>query len=258
MLVDSHCHLDFPDFKDEMDEVVKRAVANDVGVMQTICTHVSKFPQVLAVAEKYENVYASVGIHPHEAEKEQTTVEELVELASHPKVIGIGETGLDFYYEHSPRDIQEEQFRIHIEASRKTGCPVIVHSRDADEKTVEVLQDEYKKGEFKFLIHCFSSTSYLAEKSIELGGYVSISGIITFKKTDSLREAVKPLPLERLLVETDAPFLAPTPFRGKRNEPAYTKNTAEFLAELKGVTYEELAEKTTNNFFEIFDKAKRP
>lgn len=258
LLVDSHCHLNFPDFKGEEDEIVNRAEKEGVAVMQNICTRIKEFPAVLAVAEKYDNIYASVGIHPHEAEKEQTTVEELVNLASHPKVIGIGETGLDYYYEHSPREEQKESFKIHIEAARKTGLGLIVHSRSADEDTVEILANEMKKGEFKGLIHCFSSTRYLAQKSMELGLYISISGIITFNKSDELREIVRDIPLEKLLVETDAPYLAPVPFRGKRNEPAYTKKTAEFIADLKGVSYEEVADATSNNFFDLFSKAKKP
>lgn len=256
VLVDSHCHLDFPDFENEIEDVVKRAVANDVAVMQTICTHISKFPGVLKVAEQFDNVYASVGIHPHEAAKESISLEELVKLADHPKVIGIGETGLDYYYEHSPRKEQLDSFKTHIAAGAKTGCPIIVHSRSADKETVDVLKEEMEKHPFTGLIHCFSSGRELAEGALDLGLYISISGIITFKKSDDLREVVKDIPLEKLLVETDAPFLAPVPFRGKRNEPAYTRNTAEFLAELKGVSYEELAEVTTKNFFDLFKKAK--
>jgi len=258
LLVDSHCHQNFPDFEGEEDEVVSRAQDAGVGVMQNICTKIHEFPAVLAVAEKYDNVYASVGIHPHEAEKEQTTVEELVKLSNHPKVVGIGETGLDYYYEHSPREEQKESFKIHIEAARETGLGLIVHSRNADEDTVEILANEMKKGEFNGLIHCFSSSLYLAEKSIELGLYISLSGIITFKKSEELRDIVKQLPLDKLLVETDAPYLAPMPYRGKRNEPAYTQNTAEFLAEIKDVSYEEVAEITTNSFFNVFAKATRP
>ena len=255
-LVDSHCHLDFPDFADDIDDIIKRAEENGIGIMQTICTRVSKFPQVLAIAEKYDNIYASVGIHPHEVEKESTTVDELVKLASHPKVIGIGETGLDFYYEHSPRNIQEESFRVHIAASRETGCPVIVHSRDADEDTIRILKDEMGKGAFKGLIHCFSSTRYLAEKSLELGLSISISGIATFKKAEELRAAIKDVPLDRLLVETDAPYLAPVPHRGKRNEPAFTRHTAECVAEIKGLSLDEVATATTDNFLRLFGKVR--
>jgi len=254
VIVDSHCHLDFPDFKGEIPEIIARADAVGVKYMQTICTHISKFPQVLAIAEKYDNIFASVGIHPHEAAKESVTVEELVEFASHEKVIGIGETGLDYFYEHSPRDKQIESFLIHIDAARQTGLPLIVHTRDADEDTIKILTDEMKKGEFKFLIHCFSTSQQLAEKSIELGGYISISGIVTFKKAVELQESVRKLPLNRLLVETDAPFLAPVPFRGKRNEPAYTRNVAEKIAELKSVSLEDVAKITTDNFLKLFDK----
>lgn len=258
MLVDSHCHLDFPDFAGQTDAIVARAVENGVGMMQTICTHISKFSQVLAVAERYGNVYASVGIHPHEAGVESVTTEELVAHAQHPKVIGIGETGLDYFYEHSPREKQQQSFRIHIAAARETGCPLIVHSRDADEDTVEILADETKKGVFPFLIHCFSSGDFLAQRSLELGGYISLSGILTFKKSEDLRRIAKDVPLEKCLVETDAPYLAPVPHRGKTNEPAFTRHTAECLAELKGISYDEVARVTTDNFFRLFTKAERP
>jgi len=258
LLVDSHCHLNFPDFKGDLDGIIANAQDNGVGVMQTICTKISEFPEVISVAEKYENIYASVGVHPHEADKEKTSVDELIKLADHPKVIGIGETGLDYYYEHSKRSAQQESFLSHIEAARQSGLGLIVHSRDADEDTINILQKEMKKGPFNALIHCFSSSKELAEKSIDLGMYISISGIITFKKSEELREIVKDLPLERLLVETDAPYLAPIPYRGKRNEPAYTRYTAELIADIKNVSYESVAEITTNNFFTLFNKAKKP
>ncbi len=227
--------------------------------MQTISTKRADFPEVIAIAEAYEQIYASIGIHPHEAENhDDIGVEELLEQAAHPKVIGIGETGLDYYYEHSPREIQQKSFRIHIDAARKSGLPLIVHSRDADEDTVNILQEEMGKGAFNGLIHCFSSGKYLAYKSIEIGMYISISGIITFKKSDSLREIIASLPPDRLLVETDAPYLAPAPFRGKPNEPAYTRYTAEKLAEVLSISYEEVAEATTQNFFRLFSKAQQP
>ncbi len=256
MLVDSHCHLDFPDFKDEIDDIIKRAADNNVGIMQTICTHISKFPQIIEIANKYDNIFASVGIHPHEAAKESTTIEELVRLATHKKIIGIGETGLDYFYEHSPRIIQQESLLIHIEAARQTGLPLIVHTRDADDDTIEILQNEMKKGEFKFLIHCFSSTRHLADKTLELGGYISISGIVTFKKCQDLRDIVKDIPLDRILVETDAPFLAPAPHRGKRNEPAFVKYTAEIISQVKNIPYKEVEKVTTDNFLRLFDRCK--
>ncbi len=258
MLVDSHCHLNYPEFTD-LDATVKQAEAADVRIMQTISTKRSDFDEVVRIAEQYDTIYCSIGIHPHEAQHHaDITVEELVDRASHPKVIGIGETGLDYYYEHSSRDIQQTLFLRHIEAARQTGLPLIVHTRDADEDTIRILHEAYDKAPFKGLIHCFSSSKELADKSIEIGLSVSISGIITFKKSEALREVVKALPLESLLVETDAPYLAPAPYRGKPNQPAYTRHTAEALAELKGLSYEELAEITTDNFFSLFSKAKWP
>ena len=257
MLVDSHCHLDFPDFADDMDAVVGRAAEAGVMHMLTICTYVSKFDQVLAVARRYDNIYCSVGIHPHNAEKEpEVSAEQLVGLAGDDKVIGFGETGLDFYYDKSPRDIQKRQFRAHIEASRQLGLPLIIHTREADEAMAEILTEEAKKGAFTGLLHCFSSSRKLADTALELGLYLSISGIVTFKTADDLRATVKDVPLERLLVETDAPYLAPIPKRGKRNEPAFTRHTAEKVAEIKGLGLDEVAKVTTDNFFRLFSKAK--
>lgn len=257
-LVDSHCHLDFPEFAEELPEVVARAHRNGIGVMQTICTHITKFPQIIAVAERFAHVYASVGIHPHNVEAEpKVTAEEIIKLTDHPKVIGIGETGLDYYYEHSPRELQKTSFKAHIEASRKTGLPIIVHTRDADEDTINVLHEEYNSnGPFKGLIHCFSSSKQVADKSIEIGFSISLSGILTFKKADELREIVKDLPLDKLIVETDSPYLAPLPHRGKRNEPAFTRHTAEMLASIKNLSYDEIARATSENFFRLFTKAK--
>ena len=257
MLVDSHCHLNYPEFED-IEAVIARAEANDIKLMQTISTKRSDFDQVIKLADTHAPIYASIGIHPHEAEHHQdVTVDELVERAKHPKVIGIGETGLDYFYEHSPREAQQILFRRHIEASRIAGLPLIVHSRDADEDTVNILHEEYEKGAFRGLIHCFSSTKYLADKSLEIGFLISLSGILTFKKSDQLRDAVSHIDLKDLLVETDAPYLAPVPHRGKPNEPAFTRHTAEFLAEMKEVPLEEVARITTDNFFTLFDKAKR-
>ena len=252
MLVDSHCHLNYPQFSD-LPAVIARARDAGVGLMQTISTKRSDFAEVKRLAETYPEIYCSIGIHPHEAEPhEDITVEELLAEASHPRVIGIGETGLDFYYEHSPRAAQEALFRRHIQAGRILNKPVIVHSRDADEDTVRVLKDEYAHGAFPFLIHCFSSGPYLAEQSIALGGYISLSGILTFKKSQALRDIVAKLPLDRLLVETDSPYLAPEPYRGKSNEPAWTVHVAHGLATMFGVSYEEIREQTTNNFYELF------
>lgn len=258
MLVDSHCHLDYPEFAD-LDEIARRAHEAEVGCMLTIGTSMLKFSGVLAVAEARDDIYCTVGVHPHEAGKEaQVTVEGLLEHAKHPKVVGFGETGLDYFYEHSPRDAQKESFRTHIQAAREAQLPVIVHTRDADDDTLEILADEMKNGAFPGLIHCFSATDAFAKEAVAMGLYISISGIITFKKADALRAAVQTVPLDRLLVETDAPYLAPLPHRGKLNEPAFTRFTAEKLAEIKGVAFDALAETTTQNFFKLFTKAKRP
>lgn len=256
-LVDSHCHLDFPDFEGELDDVVARAGNAGVDYMMTICTHVTKFAQVRDVAERYANMWCTVGIHPHNAEKEpDTSAETLMDLADDPKVVAFGETGLDFFYDHSPRERQERAFRAHIRAAREMGLPLVIHTRDADEDMVRILTDEHKKGAFPGVIHCFSSGQALAEAVLALGLYVSISGIVTFKTAEALRETVKTVPLDRLLVETDSPYLAPVPFRGKRNEPAYTANTAAKVAEIKGLDPETLAQATTENFFRLFSKAE--
>ena len=257
MLVDSHCHLNYPQLADTAG-IIARAKAAGVGLMQTISTQRSDFAQVKALATEHPEIYCSIGIHPHEAEPhDDITIEELVREANHPRVIGIGETGLDYYYEHSPRRAQQELFRRHILAARQLDLPVIVHSRDADEDTVAILADEMGKGAFRFLIHCFSSTKYLSDKSVELGGYISCSGILTFKKSQALRDAVADVPLDRLLVETDSPYLAPEPHRGKPCEPAYTALTAQTVATVKGVSAEEVARITTENFFRLFSKAAR-
>jgi len=258
LLVDSHCHLNFPDFKQDLEAVIARAHAAGVGVMQTICTEMEEFDEVLAIAESHANIYCSVGVHPNESgEKQEVNLEDLLKRAAHPKVIGIGETGLDYHYEKSDRAIQQESFRIHIAAARESGLPLIVHTREADEDTVNILSEEMEKGAFKGLIHCFTSTRYLAEKATQLGFYVSLSGIISFKNAEDIRTSVKALPLDRLLVETDAPYLAPLPHRGKRNEPSFVRHTNLKLAEIKGVSEEECAAATTENFFRLFDKARR-
>ncbi|MGH6870927.1 MAG: TatD family hydrolase [Rhizomicrobium sp.] len=259
MLVDSHCHLDFPEFAPELDAVVARARAAGVGTCVSIGTTLAKFPQVLAIAERFSDVWCSVGIHPHEAETELLAgPEPLIERARHPRVVGIGESGLDFYYNHSPRAPQIANFRAHIAAARDLALPVIVHTRDADDDTIAVLEDEMGKGAFTGLIHCFTGTRRLAEAAVALGLFISVSGIATFKKSDALRAVVKDVPLHRLLVETDAPYLAPMPHRGKRNEPAFVVNTAAMLAELKGVSGEAIARATTDNFFRLFTRASRP
>lgn len=259
MLVDSHCHLDFPDFADDLDGVVGRAGAAGVGTLLTIGTHITRHEQVVRVAERFPNVWASVGVHPHEAGVAPfADVETLLKLAGHPKVVALGETGLDYYYDKSPRDRQRDSFRIHIEAARRSGLPVIVHTRDADEDTAAILAEEMGKGAFTGLVHCFSSGPDFAEKAVELGFYISASGIMTFKTAEDLRATLAGVPLDRLLVETDAPYLAPIPFRGKRNEPAYVAHTAAKLAEVKGVPMAELEAATTANFHRLFGKVRRP
>ncbi len=259
MLVDSHCHLDFPDFAEDFDGVMARAAAADVGLMVTICTRLSRFDAVRAMAERHGNIYCTVGVHPHEADGEGVDdPAELIRLAKHERVVGIGETGLDYFYEHSPREAQQSSFRAHIRAARETGLPIIVHTRDADEDTISILREEYRDGPFSGLIHCFSTSRQLAEKAIELGLLISFSGIVTFKKADSLREIARDLPLDRILVETDAPYLSPMPHRGKRNEPAYVAHTAACVAEARGMTAEALAQATTDNFFRLFTRADRP
>lgn len=258
MLIDSHCHLDYLE-RDGRDltEIVATAQRAGVERLVTICTKVTEFERVRAIAERFEPVTCSVGIHPHEAGAEpETSTEQLVDWAQHPKVVGIGETGLDYFYEHSPRDAQQKSFRAHIRAARTTGLPLIVHTRDADEDTIAILREEAEEGgPFPGVIHCFSSSKWLGEEAVKLGLYISISGILTFKKAEELRDAVRDLPLDRLLVETDAPYLAPVPKRGKQNEPAYVVHTAAALAELKGVSEAELAEVTTRNFRTLFAKA---
>jgi len=258
MLVDSHCHLDFSEFQEDFEAVLTRAEEAGVKTMMTICTHVTKFDQVHAIAKAHDNIFCTVGIHPHNADSEpEVTVDQLVEWASHPKVVGFGETGLDYFYEHSPRDIQQRQFRTHIEAARKLDLPVIVHTRDAEEDTLALIEEEYNKAPFRGLIHCFSASDEFAQRVVAMGFYISISGIVTFKKAQDLREAVKNVPVDRLLVETDAPYLAPIPKRGKRNEPAYTAFTAAKVAEIKGLSEEEFAKQSTDNYFTLFSKAKR-
>lgn len=260
MLVDSHCHLDFPDFAAERDDVIARARTAGVGTMLTISTKLSTFEAVRAVAERYDDVYCSVGVHPHEADREEGAADAagLIALTKHPRVVGLGETGLDYYYGHSSRENQRAAFRAHLQASRETGLPVIVHSRDAEDDTMELLEAEAEKGGLTGLIHCFTGTRKLADFAVGIGFCVSFSGIVTFKNAEDLRETAKALPLDRILVETDAPYLAPIPNRGKRNEPAFVTYTAALLAKLRGVEADEIARATTDNFFRLFAKAERP
>ncbi|MFB0923295.1 MAG: TatD family hydrolase [Alphaproteobacteria bacterium] len=259
MLVDSHCHLDFKDFEGELDDVVARAGAAGVGTMVSISTHLSKFEGVKAVAERFDNVWCSVGVHPHQAGEEGVdSPDRLVELAQHPRVVGIGESGLDYYYDNSPRDRQQISFRAHIEAARETGLPLIVHARDADEDAADIMRDEMEKGAYTAVMHCFSSGRGLAEAALEMGMYISFSGILTFKNAQELRDIARDVPEDRILVETDSPFLAPIPNRGKRNEPAFVTHTAEVLAEVRGMDRNALETATTDNFFRLFSRAERP
>jgi TatD DNase family protein len=258
MLVDSHCHLDFPDFAEELPEVVARAEAVGIGRMVTICTRVTKFPQVLGVAERFANVFCSVGTHPHNSHEElDVTAGQLIDLATHPKVVAIGEAGLDYFYKKDHAKAQAESLRVHIDAARQSGLPLVIHSRDADEDMAAILEEKSQKGRFPAVLHCFSSGRGLMERSVALGHYVSFSGILTFKRSEELRAIARDVPMDRLLVETDAPYLAPQPFRGKRNEPAHVVHTCQTLAEVCGVSVDEMRAITTENFFRLFSKVPK-
>lgn len=259
MLVDSHCHLDFDTFDNDRAETIQRAKDAGIGTVVTICTRLSRFQDILALAQTDDEIWCSVGIHPHQVDDEpDASVEDLITRSTDPKVIGIGETGLDFYYETSSRESQIRSFRTHIAASRETQLPLIVHTRDADQDMANILEEEMGKGPFPGVLHCFSSTAELARRALNIGFYISLSGIITFKNADSLRDIVRSVPIERILVETDAPFLAPTPKRGKRNEPSFITHTAKKVAELKNLGFDELSMSSTKNFFQLFNKATRP
>jgi len=258
MLIDTHCHLDFPDFDAERDAIIERARAAGVGQLITISTRVKKFDTILAIAETYANVFCSVGTHPHNADEElDIETADLVRLSAHPKVVAIGEAGLDYFYDNAPRDAQAIGLRRHIAAARETQLPLVIHSRSADEDMADILTEETGKGAFPFLLHCFSSGPELAKVGVALGGYISFSGILTFPKSEELRDIARTVPHDRMIVETDAPYLAPKPFRGKRNEPAYVAHTAQVLAETLGVTVEEIAAITTDNAFRVFSKMPR-
>jgi TatD DNase family protein len=256
MLVDSHCHLDFADFAAERDVVIARARAAGVGTLLTINTRLDEFGEVLAIAEAADDIWCSVGVHPHEAKDYAgLNSEALTALAAHPKVVGVGETGLDFHYDLSPRPVQEQVFRAHVAASHETGLPLVIHAREADAEIAEILVDERPPPG---VLHCFTGGRGLARTAVELGFFVSISGIVTFRNAEALRAIVRELPLERLLVETDSPYLAPMPYRGRRNEPAFVAATAAVVAAVKGIEPEALAAATTANFFRLFTKAKPP
>jgi len=259
MLVDSHFHLDFADFEPERDAVVQRALDAGIKRMVTISTRVRKFDTIRAIAEAYESVYCSVGTHPNNAHEElDITADDLVRLAEHSKVVAIGEAGLDYHYDYAPPAAQRQGFLVHIEAARRTQLPLVIHARSADDDMAEILEQEMEKGAFQFILHCFSSGRALAEKGIELGGYISFSGILTFKNSPEIREIASIVPRNRLLVETDAPFLAPLPHRGKRNEPSFVQHTAAMLAETIGVSNDEVARITSDNVFRLFSKMPRP
>ena len=258
-VIDSHCHLDYPGLTEDLLQVIARAEGAGVRLMLSIGTRVRKFDQILALAEDHENVFCTVGTHPHNAAEEtDVTAEELVNLARHPKVVGIGEAGLDYHYDHSPRDAQATSFRIHIQAARETGLPLVIHSRSAEADTAAILEEEMGKGAFKPLLHCFSSKTELAERGLKLDAYVSFSGILTYKNAEDIRATARMVPMDRLLVETDAPYLAPVPFRGKTNEPSYVVKTLEKLAEVKEVSPVEMADITSRNFLALFGKVPKP
>jgi TatD DNase family protein len=258
MLVDSHCHLDFPDFASELDAVVARAREAGIGRMVTISTWVKKHTQVLAIAEKFPDVFCSVGTHPHNAAEElDIDAKALIALSQHPKIVAIGEAGLDYHYDNSPRAAQEQSFRQHIIAARETKLPLVIHSRDCDADMARILVEETGKGAFPAVLHCFTGGRELAFKAMDLGLHISFTGILTFKRSDDLRAIAKDLPGDRILVETDAPYLAPLPYRGKRNEPAYVAETAKVLAATRGVSPDEIAAQTTENFFRLFSKVPR-
>jgi TatD DNase family protein len=259
MLVDSHCHLDFPDFAEDLDALVTRAETAGVGRIVTISTRVRRLAGLLAIAERFPNVYCSVGTHPHHADEEDgISTDELIELTKHPKVVALGEAGLDNFYQHGSREAQERGFRAHIAAARATGLPLVIHTREADEDCGRILEDEAGKGAFRAVLHCYTGSRELAMKAIGLGLSISFTGIITFKKSGALRELVAELPADRIMVETDAPYLAPGKFRGKRNEPSYVVEVARVMAEARGVSLEEMSRQTTENFFRLFSKVPAP
>lgn len=258
MLVDHHCHLDFPQLHDRLDDVLARARNADVGLMVTISTKIRQFDKLTTIVEANPEIYCSVGTHPHYADTElDIPVGEIVRLSAHPKCVAIGEAGLDYHYDKAPREAQAEGFRNHIAAARETGLPLVIHARDADEDTATILEEEMAKGPFTAVLHCFTAGRELAERGLALGLYVSFSGVITFKNSQELRDIARDVPADRLLVETDAPYLAPVPFRGKPNEPAYVAHTAKVLADVKGMSTDELAVQTTENFFRLYSKVPR-
>jgi TatD DNase family protein len=258
MLVDSHCHLDFPDFANEIDAVVARAKAAGVGRIVTISTRVKQHAALSTITARFPDVFCSIGTHPHHAHEElDVTTAQLIDFARAPKVVAIGEAGLDYHYDTGPRDAQEQGFRNHIAAARETGLPLVIHSRDADADMADILEQETGQGAFPAVLHCFTGGRELAHRAVALGLYISFTGILTFKKSDDLRAIAAMLPADRILVETDAPYLAPGPYRGKRNEPSYVVEIAKTLAQVRGLSAEEIARQTTENFFRLFSKVPR-
>ncbi|WP_128254443.1 TatD family hydrolase [Falsirhodobacter deserti] len=256
LIVDSHCHLDFPDFDAERDEVIARARAAGVSRMVTICTRLRNEPQVRAIAESHDGVFYAAGTHPMSAAQEpMATVDQLVAMSAHPKFVGIGETGLDYHYSGDSAAVQQESLRVHIEAARQTGLPLIIHAREADDDMARILTEEHRAGTYSCVMHCFSSSAELGRAMLDLGFYLSMSGIAAFPKSGALRDIFAAAPLDRILLETDSPYLAPPPFRGKRNEPAYTAHTAKVGAEVFGLSLKDFAAATTANFDRLFTKA---
>ncbi|MGI4775551.1 MAG: TatD family hydrolase [Janthinobacterium lividum] len=258
MLIDSHCHLDILSKSEDLQEVIKRAEASEVRLMQTICTKLSDVAKIIQISENFDNVYGSVGVHPNEVNtNEMVDYRDLIDIAKHPKIIGFGETGLDYYYEKNSKELQVISFIEHIKASQILQLPVIIHTRDAEDDTLNILKDEMNNSKFPALIHCFTASKEFARQVLDLGIYISISGIITFKNAKELQEIVKFIPIDRLLVETDSPYLAPVPMRGKQNEPAFTKYVAQYIAELKNIEKNKLYTATTANFLTLFSKCNR-
>lgn len=259
MLVDSHCHLDFPDFAEDLDGIVARAEAAGVGRIVTISTRVKRVQGLLDITARFPNVYCSVGTHPHHADEEDgIPADELIALTRHPKVVALGEAGLDYFYDNGSPVAQERGFRAHIAAARATGLPLVIHTREADVDCGRILDDEMAKGPFRAVLHCYTGGRELAMKAIALGLSISFTGILTFKASQPLRDLAAELPADRIMVETDAPYLAPGKFRGKRNEPAYVVETAKVLADVRGVSLDEIAKQTTENFFRLFSKVPKP
>ena len=255
-MIDSHCHLDFEELNKDLKKILNNAKNQNVLGMQTICTKIKEFDKLINISSKHNNIWCSIGTHPHNAEEEShISAEEIIKLCKNKKVIGIGETGLDYYYENSKKNIQIESFLKHIYVSQKTKIPIIIHAREADEDIINILNSEYKKEKFSGVIHCFTSSYELAKSALNIGFYISFSGIITFKNANDIRESCKKIPIERILIETDAPYLAPVPYRGKTNEPSFIKETLNKISEIKNINQDDVEKITTYNFFNLFKKA---